>query len=230
MVDGTDGSGKSTIVSAWKKYLTDQGNAIFDLKKYWIDDNKYPDLKETHAYEFIFSAEMTNVGIGQVIREELINKNNHYPPLAIAQAYSLDRLILYTKIIIPILQMDKIIIQDRGVSSSLAYQSSMDGLDINTVADLIGNKNALEHRPDYLIIVDTDPEIATKRITGRTDKQDNAIFEQLETITKIHKKFHSPEYQKLFTDRGTKIIYLNGNEKIDIMETQAIDLLKSILK
>ncbi len=56
MLDGIEGGGKSTIVESWKKYLTDQGRTIFDLKKYCIDNNKYPDYEELKPFDFIFSA------------------------------------------------------------------------------------------------------------------------------------------------------------------------------
>ncbi|EKD43635.1 MAG: hypothetical protein ACD_72C00194G0003 [uncultured bacterium] len=229
MLDGIDGCGKSTVMGAWKKYLTDQGNALFDLKKYFKENDRYPEVSETKAYDFITSSEPADTGVGKVIREELINKNNNYSPSVIAEAYSLDRLILYKKIMIPCLAQDKIIIQDRGVSSSLAYQTSMDGLDFDMVCGLAGNALALANRPDYLVIVDTEPEIAIQRITSRFDKQDDSIFEHVEILKKIRDQYHSEKFQKIFTDRGTKIVYLNGNEKIDIMNEQAISWLKTIL-
>ena len=34
MIDGIDGSGKSSVIQAFKEHLAGQGTAIFDLKKY----------------------------------------------------------------------------------------------------------------------------------------------------------------------------------------------------
>jgi dTMP kinase len=231
IIDGIDGSGKSTVVSVWKKYLSDQGNAIFDLKNYIKENNHYPESHEFSGYDFIFSAEPTYTGIGKVLREELISSSNFYPPKAIAEAFSLDRLVLYTKVIIPLLKDGKLVIQDRGVSSSLAYQP-LTHPDVTTdfVAHLPGNNLALENRPDYLIFVDCDAKTSFERLDQRADKQDNAIFERLEFLEKLTARYTNENYQKLFTDRGTKILHLNGNEKIDIMKEQAIDLLKTILK
>lgn len=231
MVDGIDGSGKSTLVSTWKKYLSDQGNAIFDLKDFLQEKNCFPDTAEFKSYDFIFSAEPTYTGIGKVIREELINKNNNYSALAIAQAYALDRLILYKKNLIPLMEDKKIIIQDRGISSSLAYQTSQNGaLSFETLLEMPGNKLALEYRPDHLIIVKTSAEVAMDRLTNRSDKQDNSIFEKQDFLKKLATQFESEQYQNIFKQHGTEIHYLSGEQKIDIMEQQAIDLLKTILK
>lgn len=229
MLDGIDGSGKSTIIDTWKEYLAASGNAIFDLKKYILETGHLPEISELNAYEFIFSCEPTYVGIGKVIREELIKNGTSYPPLAIAEAYSLDRLVLYTKVIIPLLRADKCVIQDRGISSSLAYQTLQEGLDLNTVSSLPGNQLALKHRPDYLVLTDIDPSVVMDRLAKRTEKQDDVIFEKIAFQTKLAKQFTSPSYQKVFTNAGSKILSLSVDKKIDIMKAEAVALLKNIL-
>ena len=229
MIDGIDGSGKSTVVQVWKDYLTAEGNAIFDLKKYWQTTGNYPELEEI-KYDFIFSCEPTYVGVGKVIREELIRNGAGYPAQALAEAYSLDRLVLYKKMTIPLLQNGKVVIQDRGVSTTLAYQNIQNQeFTFAKISQFVGNNLALENRPDHLIIAKIDPEKAFERIGARFDKADDAIFEKLDFLKKAAEVFYSPEYQKVFTDRGTTIHYLNTNNEIDIMKQEAVGLLKSIL-
>lgn len=230
MIDGIDGSGKSTDVQAWKEYLADQGNAIFDLKHYWQTNGKYPELEELKSYDFIFSCEPTYAGVGKVIREELVKVGTNYPHRAIIEAFSLDRLVLYNKIIIPLLAMDKIVIQDRGVSTSLAYQSLQSAeFDFAKIAQFPGNALALANRPDHLVIAKISADKAASRLSGRFDKNDNAIFEKLDFLKKASENFYSPEFQKIFTDRGTQIHYLNAESEIDIMKQEAIDLLKTLI-
>ena len=231
MVDGVDGSGKSTVVAAWKKYLSEQGNAIFDLRHYLKENDHYPESHEMRAYDFIFSAEPTYTGIGKVLREELINKNNNYSALSIAHGYSLDRLVLYTKTLLPLLKDGKFIIQDRGVSSSLAYQPAQDpNLTLDILSQMPGNQLALENCPDHLVIVKVNEQTAVDRLNGRTDKQDDSIFEKQEFLKKLVAQYDNPEFQNVFKKRGTQIHYLSGEEKIGIMEEQSINLLKKLLK
>ncbi len=230
MIDGPDGSGKSTVIQAWKDSLTAEGNAIFDLKQYWQTTGKYPELDELKSYDFIFSCEPTYTGVGKVIREELIKTGTDYSARAIAEAFSLDRLVLYTKLLIPLLQNKKVIIQDRGVSTSLCYQQIQNpDFSFEYLSDFQGNKLALENRPDHLVLMEISPEEALKRIGGRSEKHDDAIFEKIDFQKKSIKMFASEEFQNLFTSRGSKIERLNAEAEIDIMKQEAVKLLKNIL-
>ncbi|OGH87456.1 MAG: hypothetical protein A3J93_02900 [Candidatus Magasanikbacteria bacterium RIFOXYC2_FULL_42_28] len=230
LIDGIDGSGKSTVIETWKKYLVAQGNAIFDLKEYLKKTGEYPKLSELNGYDFIFSAEPTYAGVGAVIRDELIKNGTTYPVEAVAEAYALDRLILYTKIIIPLLKDGRVIIQDRGISTSLAYQSlAHKNFTMKKISALPGNNLALTHRPDHLILVKTNPTTSAQRLSGRAQKQDNVIFENLPFLKKSHRQFFGTELKKIFIKRGTAIHQLNGNAKIGIMKAEATALLKQIL-
>lgn len=231
MLDGIDGSGKSTVMEAWKKYLLNEGNAIFDLRDYWKKKGTYPNYAELKSYDFIFSCEPSYAEVGKTIREELIKNGTFYPAEAVAEAYSLDRLILYHKIIIPALSEGKFIIQDRGISSSLAYQPLMDKkLTAKSLSLLPGNALALKYRPDYLILLSIEAEVAALRLQKRTGKQDNVIFEKLAFQKKLADVFASKSYSKLFQKIGTKTFYLPTAEVADIMEKEAIQLLKSLLQ
>ncbi len=230
MIDGIDGSGKSTIIQIWKDYLASQGNTIFDLKHYWQTTGKYPELDEIKGYDFIFSCEPTYAGIGKVIREELIKNGADYSARALVEAYSLDRLVLYKKIILPLLANQKIVIQDRGVSTSLAYQNIQNPeFTFEKIGEFPGNQLALENRPDHLIIPKISAEKAMARLAGRFDKSDDAIFEKIDFLKKATQTFYSEDYQKIFTDRGTNVHYLNAENELDIMNQEAVELLKNLI-
>ena len=231
MVDGIDGSGKSTVVETWKEELSRRGESVFDLRKCLKETGQWPEWNTLKNYAFVFCGEPTYIGVGKVIRDELIKNGTAYPPEAVAQAYSLDRLILYTKIIIPLLQNGQTVIQDRGVSTSLAYQSISDPkLTMKKLATLPGNALTLKYRPDYLVLAKIKPEEAAKRLSGRAGKMDNVIFENLPFMRTASKKFMSTEYKSFMAKYGTKVITLNTMQKFDIMKAEAVLLLEKLTK
>ncbi len=231
MVDGIDGSGKSTVIAAWKNHLVAEGNTVFDLNAYAKQHGHYPELAELRAYDFVLSGEPTYAGIGAVIRHELIKTGTSYSTKSIAEAYALDRLMLYTTLLIPLLDSGVGVIQDRGVSTSLCYQhisTNPQGIDFLTTLE--GNALALQHRPDYLVLLNTPPSVAATRLTTRAEKQDNVIFERLAFLEESAAFFAADEYRDIFRSRGTQIHSLAGDTKIDILQEQAIVLLNQFFK
>ncbi len=68
MIDGIDGSGKSTIMNMWQEILEAQGKKLFLLKDFWQENGRHPRADEipddTYA---IISAEPTYVWTGSSI-------------------------------------------------------------------------------------------------------------------------------------------------------------------
>jgi dTMP kinase len=229
IIDGLDGSGKSLIVNGIAEHLKAQGKKVFELKEYWKTSSSLPEPEELFDYDVIISAEPTYSFIGRAIREEIIRHNErNYSVLATATAFSLDRLILYKRIIIPLLERGKTIIQDRSVTTSIVYQPiQAEPLSLKKVLNLEGNSLALEHRPDLLIIADIKAEVCIERLGKRDDKKDNAIFENLGFQKKAYKRFRSKWFRKLFEERGSKVVYLDADKSKQEVVDGAIRLLES---
>ncbi|MBI3033066.1 deoxynucleoside kinase [Candidatus Woesearchaeota archaeon] len=231
MVDGLDGSGKGTIVTALKEHLEQQGKSVFDLREFWQLKNEIPTEQMLADYQVIISSEPTHSMIGKVIREEIIQENGReYSGLSTAHAFSLDREILYKKLIIPSLQSGKIIIQERGVITSLVYQPVQhEKLSLMEIINLPGNKLALKHAPHLLIVTVVDPDTSMKRLDNRS-KKDNAIFEKIVFQRKIAERYQSDWLKKLFESHGSKVVYLDTNTD-DISGTcnKAIQLVAEVL-
>ncbi len=228
MVDGIDGSGKSTIVEEWGQVLG-QNNDVFYLKKYWKKHQTFPEPEELHNYEVIISAEPTYSWVGSAIRSEMVSKNHNYSATSIAQAFSLDRLVLYKRVLLPALNSDKIVIQDRGVSTSLCYQPLQSSeLAREYISNLEGNKFAIENSPDYFVIADVEVKEAMRRL-GLREQQDESVFEKEDFLQQARESFLSEDFQRYFKQQGTEIKKLDCNENIDIMKKNAVSLLKSIL-
>lgn len=229
MVDGLDGSGKGTAVTAIRDHLESEGKRIFDLRKYWKSHNDIPELEEVMDYDVICSSEPTFSMIGKVIREEIIRTNERkYSGMSTAQAFALDREILYKKLLIPAKKAGKIIIQERGITTSLVYQPVQnEKINLKEILDLPGNQIAIKNAPDILIILKVEPEVVMQRL-GVREKNDQAIFENLFFQRKVQFRFESDWIKKLFSNHGCKVIYLDTNPPTTVEDTEnkAIRILK----
>jgi len=205
VLDGIAGSGKTTLIRSAKETLKDQGYNIFDLKTWSIMNSDMPSYEDIESAHVIFTHEPTSLWIGKAIRAEMSQTEAPYSTEALAQAFALDRLILYRRIIIPALEAGKIIIQDRSVTSSINYQLIMDDApSLDDLLNLSGNKLALEYPPDHLILTHADPETAIIRANKRVGIS-KGVFQQLPLLEKIHKRFREPWFEEIFTKRGTQI-------------------------
>lgn len=230
VIDGIDGSGKSTILEFWISKLQSQNKKIFSLKDYWRTHHTHPTPEELSSYDVIISAEPTYVGTGEAIRSEMIKNGTNYSPSALADSYALDRLVLYKRLILPLLAQGKIILQDRSVSTSLCYQSVQEnGLSMEDIASREGNAFALEHAPAHLVLVDVDVKKAMQRLEHRSEKDDNAIFEKEKFLKLAQERFLSEEYQNYFRSRGTQVHVLISEDTLEQMKPKAEALLEKLL-
>jgi len=232
IIDGPDGSGKSTVVQGLAGYLKSKGKKVFDLKDYWKHSHSLPEPEELYDYDVIVSAEPTFSLVGGAIRDELV-KDNHrfYSAFTTATAFALDRLILYQRIIIPLLKKGKTVIQDRSVTTSIVYQPiQAEQISLKKILSLEGNQLALKYRPDILIIADIKPELCIQRLEGRSEKQDNVIFENLEFQKKAYKRFKSKWFRKLFEERGSKVAYLDTSRSKEEVVNEAIRIYECYAK
>jgi dTMP kinase len=230
IADGIDGSGKGTIIKALAQWAEAKKLKVFDLKDYWKTKYTFPEPKEIEHYDVIISAEPTFSMVGQAIREEIVRDNNrHYSAWTTAEAFSLDREILYRRVIIPALEQGKIIFQERGVTTSLIYQPiQKEPLELKKIMRLSGNKLALEYRPDLLIITLVDPKEAVRRLAER-DKKDNVIFEKLPFLEKISERFAAPWFRELMESRGSEFVYLKTDKTVYDTIEEAVGIFEKFI-
>ncbi len=222
MIDGIDGCGKGTITNALRDYEQKRGKRILDLREYWKEHGAIPTHEDVKEYDVFISNEPTYAWVGKAIREEIIRKHDKrkYSGMSTAHAFSLDREILYRRFIVPALEAGKIIFQERGVISSLAYQPiQLEQITLTDIMRLPGNAFAIKHAPSLLLLMDLDADIAIKRLKERT-KQDDAIFEEILFLRKLAARYKSEWIQKVFEKGGTKIEYIDTNPPSTVEDTQ----------
>lgn len=231
MIEGIDGSGKSTIVDAVLEYFRGQNKRVFDIKA-WVKENReLPEPGQFDGFDVMAGHEPTYGWIGACIRSEMTAKNGRtYESRDIAAAFALDRLVLYTRCYLPALKNGKIIVADRGVATSLVYQPVMDkSITDEEVRSLHGNAFALEHAPDHLLIADVDPKIAIDRALGRLEKQDNSIFEKESLLATFHDRYHSDWFRDIFEARGTKVHFIDTSGSLENTRERTRDLIATLL-
>lgn len=226
LIEGIDGSGKGVVTDTFKELAEKEGLKCFDLREFIKKEKEFPEYDVIKSYDIIISAEPTYGWVGRAIRQEMIRDNKRkYSALAVAQAYSLDRKILYKRLLIRALQDGKVVLQERSVVSSIAYQPLQaqvqgEDLPLETVLKLPGNKLAIEdYPPSIVIITRLNPETAIQRLADR-DKKDVCIFERLDFQRKLQKRYESTWLRSLFEKQGSKVVYLDTNETIEVTKDQ----------
>jgi len=140
--EGGDGSGKSTQIGILRDRLTEAG------------------------YDVILTREPGGTQISEKIRELILDPDNReMDDMTEAMLYAAARAQLVRQLIKPALEEGKVVICDRFVDSSIAYQAFGRGL-----GDAVGviNTYAVDDcMPDLTILLRLDPERGSDRIAGR---------------------------------------------------------------
>lgn len=184
-LEGPDGSGKSTI----SKFLLDY------FKKRKID--------------FIFTREPGGTPIGENIRKIILDKRNiNMSPRTEALLYAASRSQHISEKIKPALDDGKVVVCERFVLSSLAYQGYARGLGIEEVKDI--NDFAIEGViPDLTLFFNVDPIYALNRKTNRKEG---------DRLEKEGVNFHSKVYdgyKKLISLYPEKIKLIDASKSIE---------------
>lgn len=142
-LEGNDGSGKTTIALKVVESLQQEG------------------------YEVLYTREPGGIQISEKIREIILNPDyTMMDGRTEALLYAAARRQHLVEKVLPALQEGKIVICDRFVDSSLAYQGVARGLGIDVVYEI--NRFAIEDcMPDATIFLKVDIETGMKRIAFR---------------------------------------------------------------
>ena len=153
--EGIDGGGKSTQIKMLSEYFKNGG------------------------YEVELNMEPTQASIGNLLWTYMRSKDRSFTPETEALLFAADR-IEHGKVIMKALEEGKIIISDRYIHSSLAYQGAA-GVDVKWMKSL--NKHAL--KPDLVILLDIDPDKSLERVSDRS----RTVFEESEYLKKVRAEY-----------------------------------------
>lgn len=162
--EGCEGSGKSTQLKMLSDYL------------------------ESHCIPYILTREPGGSPISEQIRKIILDgKNMEMCDECEALLYAASRMQHLQDTVLPALAAGKLVICDRYIDSSLAYQGAARGLGLEYVAAI--NEKALKTcPPDLTLFLDIPPDEAFKRKHG-ADKDDRMEKQGLEFHMRVYRGY-----------------------------------------
>ena len=149
--EGIDGSGKSTHIKALAEELRSKG------------------------YGVLQTSEPSKDRIGNFIRRYAERNDSRLTPETEALLFAADRFEHVKTVIEPALRRGRIVISDRYLYSSLAYQGA-GGLEVDWIREM----NRFAPKPDLGILLDILPEFSLQRVNRR-----KTVFEDSDYLRKV---------------------------------------------
>ena len=189
-IEGLDGCGKTTQAKLLAKKLRKNYNAVY-------------------------TAEPSRGKIGAFIRKSCLYGEKRLSSVVEALLFAADRLEHVENEVLPALRQGRLVVSDRYVYSSLAYQGAA-GLSLEWTEKI--NEHAL--RADFAVFIDVDPKIVMRRL-----KPTRSVMENLETQQKVR------EVYLKYVTKG-ELTRINGNkpeeEVADALFATVLNFLKTI--
>lgn len=188
--EGGEGSGKSSCLAKVAKDLQNAG------------------------YEVVITREPGGTPISEQIRNVILDKaNTDMDPMTEALLYAASRRQHLVQKILPALREGKIVLCDRYLDSSLAYQGGARGLGIEKILAL--NQYAIDGQyPDLTLFFDLEPEVGLERIEENSSREVNRLdLEKLSFHHKVRDSFM--KLMGMFPDRYVRIDASKSREEVE---------------
>ena len=200
--EGGEGTGKTTAIES-----------IYD----WVIEKGLKCIK---------TREPGGIKIAEEIRQVILNKENtKMDGRTEALLYAAARRQHLVEKVIPALEDGYIVLCDRFIDSSLAYQGYARGLGIEEVMSI--NKFAIgDYMPDLSILFDLDPKIGLERISMSGEREVNRL--DLEKI-EFHEKVREG-YNKVYNDNKERITKINADQSKENIVNELNKILNNKLK
>ena len=168
---------------------------------------------QKRGFEAIYTTEPSAGEIGRFIRKYVLQRRKRVPSVVEALLFAVDRVDHVEKEIKPALQEGKIVVSDRYVYSSLAYQGAA-GLDAKWIEEI----NELALPPDLAIYIDVSAEVVVRRLRGR-----RSVMERLEIQRKVREV-----YMRLV--KNGSLIPVDGNRPRGEVSKDVLTIVLDFLK
>jgi dTMP kinase len=164
------------------------------------------------GYDAVYTTEPSRGKIGRFIRKYFLHGEKRGSGIVEALLFAADRAEHVKEEVIPALDAGKVLVSDRYVYSSLAYQGAT-GLDLEWIAKI--NEHAI--RPDLAVFIDVEPGMVVKRL-----KTKKSVMENLETQEKVRKVYER------FVERGD-LVEIDGSRLKEKVAENILEIVVSFL-
>ena len=179
--EGADGCGKTTQINLLKNWLMNKG------------------------YEVVLTREPGGKGLGEKVREILLNYDGEVSDRCESFLFLADRAQNIDIIVKPAIEQGKIVLCDRHTDSTLAYQGYGRGLDIAQIKLL--NKLATGNlKPDLTLVFDVDIETSMLRVGNEKDRMEKAGLDFFNKVREGYLNIAAEEPQRIKVVNATKQI------------------------
>jgi dTMP kinase len=200
--EGPEGAGKTTIIHMLQQKLIQEG------------------------YNIVLTREPGGIRIAEQIREIILNPSNtEMDARTEALLYAAARRQHLVEKVIPELNKGNIVLCDRFIDSSLAYQGHARGIGVEDIFAI--NQFAIEQTmPQATLYFDIEPEIGLERINkGRKDEINRLDLESLDFHYKVR-----DGYLTLLNEFPERIYRIDANQSVEKVCEEAYRQIKLILK
>lgn len=200
-VEGPEGAGKTTVLA------------------------KVGEQLEKEGYSIVLTREPGGIPIAEQIRQVILNPDHtEMDSRTEALLYAAARRQHLMEKVVPALNKGCIVLCDRFVDSSLAYQGYARGLGIEEVREI--NRFAIQDTmPELTLFFMIDPEIGLKRIENHKSREINRL--DLEKLN-FHQKVYEG-YQLLVKNEPDRIKVIDANQSFEEVYQETLQQIRTYI-
>lgn len=192
--EGADGCGKTTQLMLLAKYL------------------------KQHNYEVIVTREPGAKGLGEKLRDILLNYDGEVSSKAELFLFLADRAQHMDVIIKPAVAAGKIVLCDRHTDSTVAYQGYGRGLDVERIK-LLNDIATGGRKPDITFVFDIDVETSMQRVGAEKDRMESEGKEFFNKVRNGYLAIAKQEPERVKVIDATKTIEDIRKDVLNILRT-----------
>lgn len=193
--EGPDGCGKTTQMKLLAEYFEKKGK------------------------EVVLTREPGGKGLGEKIREILLNYDGEVSDRCESFLFLADRAQNIDIIVNPAVKEGKIVLCDRHIDSTVAYQGYGRGLNIDRI-NMLNNLATNGKKPDLTLVFDVDVETSMKRVGKEKDRMESAGIDFHNRVRK--------GYLELAKQEPKRIKVLDATKSIEEIHKDVINILAEV--